>query len=273
MGKKIFFLLITVGIIMASIWVPEKLAKYHDQVTLNQIHVEPGTLAEEGYRYILNSNEKLYILSEALSSQKILDNQPNGLSRNQVLETDYNQIPGNYALVVNHRKSDEEEIKGEEVYSICNQELSRLIDFGILPAGMADVEAGAYDTVLYSAIDVLEPRNHVSVWKISLSNIQKNVRKQNRLIDAYIDADSGKIYEFYVRTEYQWEDIDSDEIITVWRDYMGLSTPFAYETANPLLETTPHYKKYLFAGEGDRQTIVTIGFYEGINELFLRVSR
>jgi len=273
MGKKIVILVLIAGILIISIWGPEELAEYQDRATFNQIHVEPGPLTEEGFRYTLNSNEKLYILSEALSSQKLAESRSNGISHSFEGEADYQSITGSYALVVNHRQSDEKEITSEDIYRICNRELEQLIEAGILPEGLAAVGEEAYDAVLYSAIDVLEPRNNVSVWKISLSNIQKNVNKQNRLIDAYIDADSGKIYEFYVRTQYEWEDIEPDATVAVWREYMGLGAPFTYETANPLLETTPYFKQYLFAGKGEGQTIVTVGFYEGINELFLRVSR
>ena len=54
---------------------------------------------------------------------------------------------------------------------------------------------------------------------------------------------------------------------------MGLGAPQEYETDNPLLETTPYYKKYVFEGMGDERTIVTVGFYDGINELFLKISK
>ena len=275
MGKKLIFLLFTAGTIALSIWGPEILAEYKDRAILNQIHAEQGTLTEAGYRYTLSSNEKLFILSEALSSQKIADRQSGAMNQNQTADQEYQQINGSYALVVNHRQdrqADDKIIGSEDLYLTFERELEELIGLGILPESLISVNATTHDAVLYSAIDVLEPRNNVAVWKISLSNIQKNGNKQNRLIDAYIDADSGKIYEFYVRTEYRWEDIEPDEIIAAWRGYMELGTPFTYETPNPLLETTPYFKQYLFAGKGDGQTIVTIGFYEGINELFLRVS-
>ena len=41
---------------------------------------------------------------------------------------------------------------------------------------------------------------------------------------------------------------------------------------NHLLETTPYFEKYCLPGMDDGKTIVTIGFYEGINELFLKIS-
>lgn len=53
---------------------------------------------------------------------------------------------------------------------------------------------------------------------------------------------------------------------------MGLDAPQPYESVNPLLETTPFFKKYVFSGMGSETTIVTVGFYEGINELFLKIS-
>ena len=57
-----------------------------------------------------------------------------------------------------------------------------------------------------------------------------------------------------------------------WADYMGLDAPTAYESDNPLLETTPYFRKYVFSGMGDGRTIVTVGYYEGINEIFLKIS-
>ena len=34
-----------------------------------------------------------------------------------------------------------------------------------------------------------------------------------------------------------------------------------------------YYLKYCFPGTDDNSIIVTIGYYEGINELFLKISR
>ena len=151
--------------------------------------------------------------------------------------------------------------------------LASLKEIHIIPDTERDVDSTNYEAVLYSAIDVLEPRNNVAVWKVSLSTNRQNADKSNRLIDAYLDADSGKVYEFYVRTQLKWEEIDTYEIVKAWASYMGLPVPSEYETDNPLLESTPYYKKYVFSGMGEQKTIVTIGFYEGINELFLKISK
>lgn len=95
----------------AEVWGPEQLARYPDQVILDAIHIEPVDLEGEGYRYALSSWEKLYILSEALSSY---------LSRNEAEEQDYGQVTGAYALIENYRGSYEKQITGEGVFDSCN---------------------------------------------------------------------------------------------------------------------------------------------------------
>ena len=102
--------------------------------------------------------------------------------------------------------------------------------------------------------------------------LQAEGSKENRLIDAYLDAESGKIYEFYVRADKNWDEIDPDQVIEAWSGYLGLTQMEPYEPANPLMETTPYFKKYSFAGAQGERTVVTVGFYEGIREMFLGAS-
>jgi len=256
---------------VVSIWGPEAFTAYKDRTILNAINTQTAEGEEEGYRYQLSSRERLYILSQCLNSQNLPESEQNALTRTD--EVEYQELAGTYAFVVNHQGPSGKELTDEEIYTTCNEMLDVLKEYGILPDTVMEVTAGGYDAVLYSAIDVLEPRNNVSVWKVSLSTSQKNANKANRLLDVYLDADTGKFYEFYARTELKWEDIDPDEMIARWSEYMGLEEPEAYETENPLLETTPYYRKYVFRGNGDERTIVTIGFYEGINELFLKISK
>ena len=159
------------------------------------------------------------------------------------------------------------------MFGVVNEGLETLKELGILADSVREAERSAYDAVLYSAIDVLEPRNNVAVWKVSLSNIQKNNDRGNRLIDAYIDADDGKLYEFYVRTERTWADMDPDEIAGKWSGYLGLEAPQPYEGNDPLMEMTPYFKKYVFPGTGKGNTTATVGHYDGIQELFVKISR
>lgn len=273
--KKSFinYLLLFAALLVAalSVWGPEALAAYTDKSILNAINTQTTEEEEKGYRYQLTPGEKLYILSQCLSRQNMPESEQNALTRTQELE--YQDLEGAYAFVVNHQGPSGREITDEEIYATCNQMLDALKEAGILPNTVKDVTTGVYDAVLYSAIDVLEPRNNVAVWKVSLSTNQKNANKENRLLDVYLDADTGKPYEFYARTELGWEDIDPDEMIAAWSAYMGFGEPEVYETNNPLLETTPYYQKYVIRGNGEERTVVTIGFYEGINELFLKISK
>lgn len=271
--RNLSFLLFVVLIMALSIWGPEALAKYKDRAILDETHEQTVESASEGYRYTLNSNEKLYILSRCLNSQNLPESEQNALTRKEAENVDFPDLEGAYAFVVNHRGPSGKEITSEEIYEACNKGLEMLKELDILPHGVRKVDAASYDATLYSAIDVPEPQNNVAVWKMSLSTSQKNANKENRLIDAYIDADDGKIYEFYVRTSRVWEDMDPDEIAARWSGYMGLTDPEPYEAANPLMESTPYFKKYVYSGMGNEETIVTIGFYEGINELFLKISK
>ncbi len=282
--KNIVFLCIAGLVVTVCVWGPEAMTGYRDRQMLGEIHVRPVEEAGEGYRYKLDSNQRLYILAQCLNSQKVPESEQGvgtgehtdssgSLMGNPAANAAYRQLGGTYAFVVNHRGPSENEYTWEEIFPACTKELEELKNLGILPASVKEVNAEDYDAVLYSAIDVLEPRNNVAVWKVSLADRQRSTDRNNRLIDAYLDADSGKIYEFYVRTPRTWEEIDPDVVAESWRQYMGLREPQPYDSDNPLLETTPFFQKYVFEGMENDKTIVTIGFYEGINELFLKISQ
>lgn len=270
---NIIFLGCAVLAVVLSVWGPQALTEYNDKNVLNSIKLAEEESEDAGYRYSLSSNEKLFILSECLNSQTVPESEMNALTRISDSETEYQNLVGTYAFVLNHKGPTGEEITNSEIYGTCNEGLNALKELGILPNEIMEVSAATHEATLYSAIDVPEPRNNVAVWKLSLVNDRQNANKENRLIDAYIDADDGKIYEFYARTGLAWEDIDADGLIDRWSEYMGLSAPREYDTDNPLLETTPYYKKYVFEGMGGERTIVTVGFYDGINELFLKISK
>ena len=266
-------LLFAVTVMVLAIWGPEAISGYRDKSVLNEIHVIEAEGEGEGYRYSLSRSDKLYILAEALNSQTLPESGQYTAERQEAPGETYGGTAGTYAFIVNHRGPSDREIKEEELFEAVNEGLDTLKKLGILPESVRDANAAAYDAVLYSAIDVLEPRNNVAVWKVSLSNIQKNNDRGNRLIDAYIDADDGKLYEFYVRTELTWEDMDPDGIAENWSGYLGLLAPLPYEGNNPLMEMTPYFKKYKLTGAGKGDTTATVGYYDGIQELFVKISR
>ncbi len=274
--KRISLLLLPLALIVViiAIWGPETLAEYRDGGILNRITTQEAETGTEGYRYFLSGNEKLYILSKCLNNQILPESEQNAMTRNDSVNLDYQELTGSYAMVVNKKNASGQEVLDSQGIELCNQALGELKELGIVPDTVRALNEKSYTAVMYSAIDIPEPRNNVLVWKISLKSGKQNADRENRLLDAYIDADTGKVYEFYVRTQITtWEDIDADEMIAAWAEYMGLDEPKEYEGANPLSETTPYFRKYTFSGMEEGNTVVTVGFYEGINELFLKISK
>ena len=265
-------IVVAVLVILAALWGPEWIAARRDERLLNSITTE-AVEGAEGYRYRMSSNQKLYLLGRCLSSQTLPESELRFLTRVDNEAGNYGEMTGTYAFVENRQQPGEGQIQEEAVYEACNREIQTLKEQGILPGEVKEVSEDSYEAVICSAIDVLEPRNNLSVWKLSLSTDVRNADKSNRFLDIYLDADTGKIYEFYVRTGQQWDDIDTDAMIGRYAEYLELTGLEKYEDQNPLLETTPYFAKYTFPGEEEGSTTVTIGYYEGIRELFLKVGR
>ncbi len=265
-------LTVSIAVMAVSVWGPEQLTYYQDNSIFYKVQGEAMGPESEGFRYLLSGNEKLYLLSKCLNNQILPQSDQNALVRAQE-RVDVPEFAGSYAFVVKQEDSAGELINQENMWEHCRDSMAYFYQQGILPEEVKTVEEASYSAVLYSAIDVLEPRNNMAVWKVSLTTDKRNADKAGRMIDVCLDADTGKVYEFYVRCNTTWEALDPDAIIAEWSEYVGLTGGEAYEEPNPLLETTPYYKKYSFPGNGQENTIVTIGFYEGINELFLKISR
>lgn len=269
-SRNLVILFLTFSVLLAAVFGPEQMARYKDRGMLNQITAEEIVSSGAGYRYTLNSNEKLWLLSECLNHQVLPESEFSAMTRVESPGM-YEELMGTYAFVVNRQGPSGREITDDRIYEICNREIQALKEREVLPESVREVTADSYDAVLYSAIDVLEPQNNMSVWKVSLSTSQQNADKTNRLIDAYVDAETGKMYGFYVRTEKTWAELDPEQMIEAWSVYLGLTGREVYESENPLLETASEYMKYRFPGMKERSTVVTVGFYEGINELFIKI--
>lgn len=266
--------LVTAVVLTLTIWGPQWLADYRDRQTLDKMVQTDSVAAQSAYRYELNVNECVYLLSKALESQTTAQS---GYSmQTDVAANSLNsmELTGTYALVESSQAAAEGELTEDEIYDVCSEQLQELRDCGVLPDDIKEVAAEDYDAVLYSAIDVLEPSNNISVWKLTLSTSRQTTHKVQRAIDVYLDAETGKIYEFYVRCRKStdWESLDPDSIVSNWAAYLELSGLQTYPSDSTLLENTQYYQKYLFTGFEDTQTVVTVGFYDGINELFVKVE-
>ncbi len=262
-----------VGLVLfLSLYLPERLALHFDKKNLNHVYQEPLEDMAEGYYYALNANEKLYILSSSLNNMILPETELSEKTNTGTGEL-YEDLKGTFALVANYQETKESEIQSHEVIDRINEELSILKELGILSEAVMEINASAYSSQIYSAIDLKEPGNNLTVWKVSLASSQVNADKSKRVLDVYMDAETGKIYEFYVRIDKKWDEINPEDIMLKWSEYLGLQDVQKYKNDNPLLETTPYYLKYQIPGMDGNYTIVTIGFYEGINELFLKISK
>lgn len=272
-NKKLLMVAGAFLVFLFAMWGPEMIAKYRDKTVFYQITTETVENQSQGYRYLLSENEKIYLLSKCLNSQTLPASEQSFRSEAAGEEFEYEELSGNYAFVRNRNMAAESKREEQEIFELCNEQIIQLQELGVMPETVQTVSRDAYTAELYSAIDVTEPQNNVSVWKVSLSTDMKNVNKSNRLIDACIDDTTGKIYEFYVRSELTWEDMEPETMVKTWSDYIGLTGMEAYESDNPLSETTSDYRKYRFPGMENGGTIVTVGCFEGINELFLKISK
>ena len=204
---KLSLLLIPLAAVLVglAVWGPEELAKYRDNGILNQIQAQETRTGTEGYRYSLGSNEKIYILSKCLNNQILPESEQNAMTRGDL---DYENLTGIYAFVANKKDASGQDVEESAGIRLANQGIRELKDLGVLPVGIQELTESSYSAVLYSAIDVPDPQNNVLVWKINLDTSLQNANKENRLLDAYVDADTGKIYEFYARTQIaSWEAI------------------------------------------------------------------
>ena len=271
--EKLSLLMIPLAAVIVglAVWGPEVLAQYRDKGILNQIQAQETQTGAEGYRYSLGSNEKVYILSKCLNNQILPESEQNAMTRNKL---DYDNLTGIYAFVANKKDASGQDVEESAGIKLANQGIRELKERGILPEGIQELSESSYSAVLYSAIDVPDPQNNVLVWKINLDTSLQNANKENRLLDAYVDADTGRIYEFYARTGIDsWDIVDADGIIAAWAEYMELGEPQKYENTNPLAENTPYFRKYTFSGMDKEDVVATVGYYEGINELYLKISR
>lgn len=117
------FPVLAVLVMVLSIWGPEALARYKDQAILDRAHTENVENAGEGYRYQMNSNEKLYILSCCLSSQTLPESEMSALIHAEDMGVEYQELEGSYAFVINRRGPSGKEITDEQIYTTCNDGL------------------------------------------------------------------------------------------------------------------------------------------------------
>ena len=254
-------------IIVVTILIPELISRFYDNSILENIILEEKNDDFGGYKYNLSADEKLYVLANALNNRVLPQSDYFAAIRWQ--ERISNTQTQSYAFQPVFRDSENNRETQEAALNALKEELDMLTEKGIFPALDYSPDASLYEAALFSAIDILEPKRNVTVWQINYSG--GIIRKG--LVDCVMDAQTNKLYSFSIRDIKTWEQYQPDEAIKLWADYLGISAPEPYMPVSLLAEDATYYQKYSVSGmEGDI-TIVTIGYYEGVQEFFIKITK
>ena len=259
--------LIVCGIITMTVLMPAVIARHYDNAMLGAITVEKKDADVAGYKYNLSTDEKLYVLSNALNNRVLPQSDYFAAIHWQDSISDIQTQ--SYAFQPVYKDSEYNSQTCADALKALQTELQLLNKQGILPALDFDPHSNKYETNLFSAIDILEPKENVKVWQISFSG--PIIR--DGLVDCIMDAETHKLYSVSIRAAKTWKQYDADKVAQLWAAYLGSSAPKPYTPDSPLIEDATDYKKYAINGVGSDKTIVTIGYYEGVHEFFIKIAK
>lgn len=274
-SKRVLFLkyaavmILVAAVILLSIFLPTKLSQVFDRSLLDIVQKEEGNNSPESFRYSLTTPERLYILSMALDNRNILQSDYAASLREKAIRTNREDTAASYAYVENVRGLAQSEMDGASAMRICNSELAAIVKEGL---GIDDFQVmNSCRQTLYSAVDILEPQKNVSVWHIEYDTNLPPAGSTFALMEAYVDAETGKIYGFALRAE-QLADFDADKLAKAWMAQLEITDLGDITENNPLIEAATQYKKFATEGMAFEKTVFTVGFYEGVNEVFVRIT-
>ena len=268
LSRKSIYIIIMIFVVIVSIFGPKALSIYSDRKILNDVITENTDI--EGYKYSLTTNEKLYILSNAIENRVLIQSDLSASTKlRSNLEKTQNQA---YALIANFNDALVNDDAKKKTIENLKKEFLVLQKESIIPQFAFDSEFKSYDIRLFTALDFLRPEKTVDVWQIETNSGTFYSNGYKIFISAYVDFETGKLYSFSFRSDKDWSFYDPDNIIKKWCEYVNAGTPVNFTPVNPSIEETKFYKKYAIEDDNQDKTIVTIGFYEGINEFFLKIS-
>ena len=275
-GKSRFFtsciFFVAAGAVVFSIFGPSAVSTYHEAGILNTVAIVNKNESEgfrQGVPYgYVSPNEKLYILANALSNRILPQSDYSALIR--LRNTHTNAWAQTYALLPNNRK---QEADDDKMLDMLSNEIDELYKRGVMPMFEKSLSPEHYSISYFSAVDLHEPQKSVALVQFEFSQTAQLARINSVLTNCYMDEESGKLYGFSVRTAQGWDDYDPDHIMNAWSQYWGLGVPESIPAEDALSEDTFQFKRYLIDAGNGGKTTVTIGCFEGINELYLRISR
>ena len=263
----IFMGLLICAASVAAIYGPARVLHHYDHAALDVVLLEEKDAAVEGYQYALSVDEKLHVLSNALNNRILPQSEYFAAMRSHDGLSDTRTQ--SYAFQPVYYETEFNDETRSAAFASLLRELSLLTEAGILPSPGFAPNPNAYDVALFTAIDVLEPRKSVTVWEFGFNGA--NIR--NGLVDCIMDAQTNKIYSVSIRAIDSLDYYHPDEVIRIWAGYVGSSDPEPHPPGSSINEDATYYSRYAIHGMAGEQVIVTVGYYEGIEELFIKIDR
>ena len=258
--------LLVTCVIVLSVFMPAKLSQIRYHSILDTVQTEDEAGSPESYRYSLTTPERLYILSMALSNRNILQSDYAASLREKAIRSNGDDSAASFAYVENSRGPAQGEMDAESARASCISELSAILGNGLGIAGFsANNPCGQ---TLYSAVDILDPQKNVSVWQIEYEGALPPAGAPFSLLEAYVDAETGKVYSFAVRLNHS-PGFDADKLAKAWLNRLGITDIGDITENSPFSDSTKLYKRFATDGMDQKKTVFTAGFYEGINEVFV----
>lgn len=261
--KNKLIVLIVVLIILLSIFLPAKLSQINDSAFINVIHKQEQATFPESYQYSLNIKDKLYILSMALSTRNILESDYAASLREKAIRTKRDNTVASFAYVENNI----EQSDMQNAIDICNKKLKIILEDG-LDIKNFDVN-NKCNATLYTAVDILNPQRYVTVWQIEYDSFlpTNDSINDSLLMEAYIDSKTGDLYSFAIRTKDPVE-FDAKSLATAWAKQLDIIN---FDDITDIANTTKQHKKYSAEGMNREKIVFSVGYHEGVNEIFVSI--
>lgn len=276
--KYVAALLLVTLVIVLAIFLPSKLARIFDNSMLGVVHKESTVISSENFQHsTLTERERLYIVSMALGNRNVLQSDYIAAIRDKATRTDRDDTVMTFAYVKNTRGPSMSELNADQASEACKNELIEIIRaFPDITdtIDVTDLNLNKCSEQLYSAVYMLDPQKNVPVWQIEYSSAIPPTANDNlpfALMEAYVDAETGKLYGFAFRLKkVDAESFELDALAKVWLDRLGITSFEDITDDNPFAEDANLYNKFATDGMDNTKTVFTVGFYEGVNEVFVR---
>ena len=253
-------------IILISVFIPEKWSDLSNNTILDTVKTEDADESPESLHYSLTTPERLYIVSMALNNRNILQSDYAASLREKAIRTNGDDSAASFAYVKNGRGPAQGEIDAGEAMLSCNRELSAIVE-EIL--GITGYSANnPCRQTLFSAVDMLDPQKNVSVWQIEYDSTLPPAGSDFSLMEAYVDAETGKVYSFAFRMNHSM-DFNADKLAKAWLGRLSITDMGDLTENTPLTDAGKQYKRYATDGMDQKKTVFFAGYYAGINEVFV----